>query len=239
MSRVQSYTLNATNVHITVNGHYLDEAVAINAQESAQHTPAYGYMDVDMRRPLLGRRMVVGTIGIHYRAFDYFFRFLAATVTQTQFEKREELINRLRSDLRAFEDEAELLAYIAGRNLNSKDADLLIEAVERNSKAGPNVTEGDEILPNYKTPDVVGPDGFRAGMNRTSTALNGRAYAGHTIRIYYGDSKDEQFAEAIHGVTFTGVAGSPLENSAQVSANPAMKYIQFFGARIDPAAPIG
>lgn len=235
--RIRNYILNATNVHISLNGHYLDQAVSIAVQEQANHKMAYGYMDVDPRRPLKGRKLVVGTIGIHFRAADYFFRFLENTVGRPR-ANREEVIDATRRRIKEFKSDAELLAYLSITDLDSDEFEVLAEAVKKNA-----LDEPEAILPGIeaRTPDTVGEDGFNSTIRQDRRVfyhptLN-RSYLGHTIRIHYGDAENEKVEEDIIGVLFTGRAKTPIENSAGVSADPLMEYYSFIAARIDPAQP--
>jgi len=232
--RVRNYVINATNVHIKVNGHWLDQAVSVAAQKQSSHHMTYGYMDPDPRRPILGRSLVVGTIGIHFRAVDYFFRFLAQVnkAVPDRHVTYAQAVERMRQKVKEFKNDAEIMAYMSTLSLDSQEFEAFREAVEKNA-----MQEPENSLPGVSAqiPDAVGAEGFREGVRNFYQARGmKRGYLGHFIEIVYGDAQNETLGERIIGVTFTGLAKSPFENTAGVSADPAMEYYSFIGATIIP-----
>ena len=230
---ISSYIINATNVYITINDQWVDEAVSISVQRQAHHQMVYGYMDVDPRRPVRGNAIVVGTIGIHHRSADYIHRYL--TNSPSGDRGRIEQIERKQEALKQFETDADILAFMATLDVNGEEFKELTEAIERNAISDPTRSD----TPGDASPDPVGEDGFNASITgerkKWIHSTKGRTYLGNTIKIYYGDAQEESFAEAIHGFIITGEAMSPVENTAGVSADPLMKFYSFIAARIDPA----
>lgn len=226
---ISSYIVNSTNVHITINDQWVDEAVSISVQRQASHQMIYGYMDVDPRRPIRGNAIVVGTIGIHHRSADYLHRYLINSVAPESTRERE--IDRKREALKEFKTDAALLAFMSTLDLTSDEFDVLAEAVETSAISAPIRGNNDGA----QAADPIGEDGFAASIQRKPFRhpTKNRTYIGNTIKIYYGDAQNEHFSEAIFGVIFTGEAMSPLENTAGVSADPLMKYYSFIAARID------
>jgi hypothetical protein len=229
---VSSYIVNATNVHVRINGIWLDRAVAINAQQQATHQMIYGYMDGQPRRPVKGNTLVVGTIGIHHLSVDYLKRFILNDPVID--DSRANYLHNMEELIASFQTEAELLAYVSSLPLDSEHF-LDIKDILRRLHTDSKVIDPATGLEASRSISAVDDDAFRKsirGSRRRHTDHTGRISLGNTIQIVYGDDLKESFTELIVGVIFTGEAMSPIENTAGISADPAMRYFSFIASAI-------
>ena len=69
---VDSY-LNPTNVKVYIGRTLIDDAFRVDWQDRSAKTPLYGWADTEYRAVANGRRMVTGSLIVHYRYPGYLF----------------------------------------------------------------------------------------------------------------------------------------------------------------------
>lgn len=227
---------NPTNCHVTVNGHWLNDAVSISYQQQASHEPLFGYMDTRFRAVAKAAGLVAGTIGIYFHEHDKFFRYMntrpgtvGADVAAGRFANFRAAAEK---SLRNQEDAADLINFAGSLDLNSEEYKQLAD-VAFNIAALENPDPPADLPEPVRDSDVIGDAGFRAVSQFSPLDEYGQPIPGAEIEIYYGDAVAEREYEVIHGVYITGRAKSPLENRAGISGEPVMEYYSFIGSHIN------
>lgn len=219
---------NATNVHITVNNNWLNEAVSISWQQQGGVEPLYGYKDVEFRTVAQRSNIVAGTIGIYYTDHDYFFRYLSKSSTGT---RPEDQVNRAIEDaaqeVRSAEGAGELATLLGNLDLTQAESDYYIEALFNQYNVNPD--ESSRIgSSRIRNSDVLGEEGYKLQKE----VPRGAPGEGSTVTIWYGDLQDRE-SQTLHNVWIIGRAPTPIENSPRQAAEPLMEFWSFIASRVE------
>lgn len=238
---------NSTNIHIRVNGYWLEDAASISYQQQGGSEPVYGYMDQEFRTATRRTNLIVGTIGIYFKEHDKFFRTLGTRTETATRQTIESERSRIRSEVAAATNAGDILSLLSRLNIDSEEFDKYVEELERINNIHRTTTVDRSPIPNS---DVLGASGW--DRLRGPNSIGGRQN-GARIDIHYGeeslvgyegdnwmarattrmDRRDTRYeVETLYNVYLIGRAKSPIENTPGNSAEAVMEYYSFYASHV-------
>lgn len=236
-------SFNSTNVHIKVNGNWLNDAVALSWQQQGGVEPLYGYYDQEFRTTARRSNIITGTLGIYYEELDKFFRYLQTSDRAVERQNLEQEQERIRSEVDAATANGELLTLLTTLDMTSSSFDKYKAELEKKFKVQRPVENPFERA-TITNADVLG----RSGYDLLSDSNGAR------IDIHYGDDPEydvetldlaglsadvprnrrgtRNTVETLYGVWLIGRARSPIENSPGNSAEGIMEYYSFIARQV-------